>query len=438
VVTRIRGLSVGLVALLAVITTGGAGAAGAPAPKSPIRHVVVIVQENHSFDNYFANYCGARLTPEAKQPECDGGPSTLPGTTTAPVVLDDTTNAAFDPNHEQACEVAEIDGGAMDGFLSAPRTTGVCGDPRNFAYTATGPSAPVAYYQHLATKGALADRYFQSVAGQSLSNDMYLWTTRFQFTDNAFEPKAVGSQCSTTLVTRQYDDVADPAGNPNLGRALSDRGVTWAWYAEGYDAMQAAGSGCPTAPAECPIAPAHTSPCVFDPGDIPSQFYASSVDRAAHMRDYSRLATDLAHGALPSVVFVKAVGYRTEHPGLGQQISPGVGFVRKTVNAVEHSKAGKHTLVLLTYDEAGGYYDHVRTPPVSAVDGQPYGPRIPLIAVGPFARSGAVSHVQLEHASIVKFIEWNWLSGGTGQLGGRDVTAHGLGSVLDPKLDVPG
>jgi phospholipase C len=429
-------LTVVLVALATAVTTG-ASAAKAPSPKSPIQHVVVIVQENHTFDNYFADYCAYRLDPATKHLACDGGPPISPGTTTRPVVLDDTTNANFDPNHEQACELAEINGGAMDAFLTAKPGAGTCGDARNVAYAAAGSTSPVGYYQQLATKGALADRYFQSVAGQSTSNDMYLWTARFEFVDNAYEPQAVGAQCSTTLVTKRYDDVKQPAANRNLGKTLSDAGVSWAWYGEGYDAMQTAGSGCPTAPADCPIAPLHTSPCVYDPADMPSQFFASSVDHGAVMRDYSRLAADLASNRLPSVVFVKAVGYKTEHPGLGQRLSPGVAFVRKTIDAIEHSKAAKHTLVLLTYDEGGGYYDHVRTPPTSTVDHQAYGPRIPLVAVGPFARAGAVSHTQMEHASIVKFIEWNWLQGKTGQLGGRDATVHNLGSMLDPSAGVP-
>jgi len=430
-----------LALVMGAVSTSSAAASSAPRPKSPIQHVVVIVQENHTFDSYFANYCAQRLDPKTKQPVCDGGPSTYPGTTTAPVVLDDTTNANFDPNHEQACEVAEIDGAKMDAFLTAPRMPSICGDPRNFAYAASGPSSPVAYYQQLATKGALADRYFQSVAGQSTSNDMYLWTTRFEFVDNAYDAQAVGTQCSTTLTKKEYDDVTDPTANRNLGKTLSDAGVTWAWYGEGYAAMQAAGSGCPTAPTgpgACPITLPHSSPCVYDPGDMPSQFFTSSVDQPAHMRDYAQLATDLSGDKLPSVVFVKAIGYKTEHPGLGQQITPGVAFVRQTVDAIEHSKAAKHTLVLLTYDEGGGYYDHVAPPATSTVDSQPYGPRIPMIAIGPSARHGAVSHTQLEHASIAKFIEWNWLKGKTGQLAGRDATAHNLGSLIDPALRVPG
>jgi phospholipase C len=425
------------VVIVAAMASVGATGGGLVSTRSPIQHVVVLVQENHTFDNYFANYCAHRVDPKTKQPVCDGGPPTYPGTSTAPIVLDDATNAAFDPNHTQACEVAEINGGAMDAFLTAPRTDGPCGDPRNFAYAASGAVSPVHYYQQLATKGALADRYFQSVAGQSTSNDMYLWTARFEFTDNTYEPDAIGAQCSTTLTRKQYDDVNDPAANRNLGRLLTDAHVSWTWYGEGYAAMKAAGSGCPDAPSDCPIT-LHTSPCVYDPSDMPSQFFASSVDNAQHMRDDAQLTTDLADDDLPSVVFVKPVGYRTEHPGLGQQLSPGVGFVRDTIDAIEHSKAAKHTLVLLTYDEGGGYYDHVKPPADSPVDDQPYGPRIPTIAVGPFARAGAVSHTPLEHASIVRFIEWNWLAGKTGQLGGRDATAHNLGSLLDPNIRVPG
>jgi phospholipase C len=69
-------------------------------------------------------------------------------------------------------------------------------------------------------------------------------------------------------------------------------------------------------------------------------------------------------------------------------------------------------------------------------DGQPYGTRIPLIASGPFARAGGISHTVMEHSSIVKFIEWNWLAMQTGQLAGRDVVVENIGSLLDPAATV--
>jgi phospholipase C len=432
---RCRNLLVaGTVVFAAALTTPGvARGASAPTAQTAIKHVVVIVQENHTFDNYFANYCHARLDGK-KRPVCDGGPTTYPGTTTAPVVLDDSSSAMHDPNHAQSCETAEINGGKMDGYLTAPPSEGVCGAPYNYAYAAAGASSPVGYYQQLATKGALADHYFQPVTGQSSSNDMYLWTTRFVFKDNAVEPNAIGKQCSPNANVQQYDD--STGANKNIGKLLSDRGVTWAWYADGYSAMQGAGSSCPPAPAGCGIT-VKTYPCVFDPSDIPAEYYASSADKPANMRDYSQLATDIKSGSLPSVAFVKAIGFDSEHPGLGTRLSSGVVFVQQAIDAIQQSKLAKNTLILLTWDESGGYYDHVAPPAASAVDQQPYGPRVPLIVVGRFARRGTVSHQTLEHSSITKFVEWNWLKGKTGQLSGRDQTVHNLGSLLAANLKVP-
>jgi phospholipase C len=74
----------------------------------------------------------------------------------------------------------------------------------------------------------------------------------------------------------------------------------------------------------------------------------------------------------------------------------------------------------------------VAPPATSTIDNQPYGMRLPFLAVGPLARANYVSHVQMEHASLIKFIEWNWLGQTTGQLGTRDTVVNNLGSVLDP------
>jgi phospholipase C len=150
------------------------------------------------------------------------------------------------------------------------------------------------------------------------------------------------------------------------------------------------------------------------------------------MKDLSQLSRDLAAGALPDVSYVKAIGYLTEHPGSLDKLSDGVAFVTGVVRLVESSKYASSTLVLITYDEGGGYFDHITPPPTNSADGHPYGTRVPIIAVGPFARKGYVTHVVMEHSSIVKFIEWNWLGGETGQLGTRDTNVNGIGSLIDP------
>ena len=184
------------------------------------------------------------------------------------------------------------------------------------------------------------------------------------------------------------------------------------------------------APAECGAAAA-IYPCIYDPGDVPFQYYPSLRDKPEIMRDLAQLDTDLAGGKLPAVSFVKGLGFKTEHPGFGDKVSVGAAFVKGIADKLAASPFASSTLVLVTFDEGGGFFDHVAPPATSVSDGKPYGTRVPTLALGPFARKNEVSHVVMEHSSIVKFIEWNWL-GNTGQLGTRDAEVNNLGSLLDP------
>jgi phospholipase C len=401
------------------------------ASSSAIKHVVIVVQENHSFDAYFGRYCTA---PTGSSPTCTDGaacceaaPAAEPGQQLAPIALDDAANADYDPSHLQVCEVEEMNGGKMDTYTST--TTPLCGDPRNFAIAE---AATVQRYWDMARAGALADRYFQPVAGQSSSNDQYLARARFVFLDNTVTPDALGAACGLQQQTLSYSE-------KTIGDLLNDAKVPWAFYAEGYQAMVDAQAksktACPPAPADC-AAKQRAYPCVYAPDDNPFTYYPSVKDDPRYAKDYAQLKKDLDAGALPSVSFVKALGYKSEHPGSGDTVSAGVDFVSNLVATVEASSAASDTLVLVTYDESGGYFDHIAPPATSAVDQQPYGPRIPTLALGRFARKNFVSHVEMEHSSIVKFIEWNWLGATTGQLGARDAVVNNLGSLLDPAATV--
>jgi phospholipase C len=391
---------------------------------SRVTHLVVIVQENHSFDSYFGHYCtaaaGSNPTCTTGPACCEGAPDHEPGASMAsPVALTDSENATFNPPHDAACETLEINSGAMDRFVMGT----ACSDPRNFAVAT---EAAVQRYWDLAATGALADRYFQPVIGASSSNDMYLARAAFVFSDNAYGPDSVGNHCSPRA-TQDFTETT-------IADLLDATGVPWAFYAEGYDAMKAAEAtdgGCPPPPAGCP-AGSDQYPCTFSGGDVPFEYYPRLRDDPAHILDYRRFADDLDAGTFPAVAFVKALGYRTEHPGGGDTITAGAAFVDGVLAAVAGSSASAQTLTLLVYDESGGYFDHVAPPPTNTADNKPYGPRVPLLALGPFARANTVSHVTLEHSSIVRFIEWNWFGGVTGQLGTRDANVHNLGSLIDP------
>jgi len=416
--------SLGVLLVLAACThpVRRAGDCDGPCPATKVNHLVVVVQENHTFDSYFARYCTA---PAGSDPSCtdgssccEAGPDTDPSGA-SPVALDDTSNGDFDPDHTQACEVPEMNGGAMDQFV-----TGVdgCSDPRNLAYAGAGALQP---YWDLASAGALADRYFQPIAGSSSSNDMYLARAQYVFTDNVYTPDAIGAQCTPLPVIQDFD-------GPTLGDLLDAAGVSWTFYAEGYQVMADARAQdtCPDAPDDCAFGHG-LYPCTYDPRDVPTTYYANLADDPRVLRDYGQLATDLADGTLPQVSLVRALGYHSEHPDGGTTISDGIAFVQGVLDAVDASAYAPDTLVLLTWDEGGGYFDHVAPPP-DGRDGQPYGTRVPLLALGPFARVGTVSHVTMEHSSIVKFVEWNWLGQQTGQLDGRDLDVANLGSLLDP------
>jgi len=138
---------------------------------------------------------------------------------------------------------------------------------------------------------------------------------------------------------------------------------------------------------------------------------------------------------LPAVSHVRAASQSSEHPG-DSTVTASTNFITSIINAIDASSLyNQNTLILITDDESGSYYDHVSPPGLSLIDGQLYGARMDFSAIGyavqPPSGGGYISHVPMEPASIIKFIEWNWLNGQTGQLLGRDMVSANLGSLLN-------
>jgi phospholipase C len=516
---------VGCLGLLAACSSDGAESSDDSVISGhAIEHVVVIVQENHTFDAYFGRYCTA---PSGSNPSCTDGPAcceaapaTVIGRTTGapiePMALTDGTNTidprGLDRNHDSACEYLEMSCGAkpddpnatclMDRYvdqglgatgdllakagLSSSEGGGTaCGSIFGLSgikvtasnWAIADPNTEVPLYRDYARQGAIADRYFQPVVGQTSSNDMFLATAQFEFRDNTWFPKTAGSACQAGSLPADHQPnfhtiehrktIADLLFN-TLGQS------GFGYYHVGFRDMtdpsvKKDDKGCPDRlPALCPkeiqnliVLPNVPSPrvaCMNDPSDDPFRYFAQFGDKGEHvslLRDYDQLATDIQAGTLPSVAYVKAVTAMDEHPAFGP-LSVGQTFVKQTVDAVLQSPKYKdNTLVLITWDEGGGFYDHVSPPavfdPHGALDANGLhtnsetagpgwmrlGTRIPLIVLGKFARKNQVSHVALEHSSIVKFLEWNFLGHETGQLGGRESQVNNLGSLLDPSLGVP-
>ena len=330
-------------------------------------------------------------------------------------------------------------------------------------------------YWGYAQKYALAAHYFQPVVGSTSSNDMFLVTAQFNFVDNQAFPKALGTGCQLSY----YDYLPPPVRNkpPTVSfdnTTIADLliqtvpGLPFGHYHQGYRAIQQASQNgqldkdmCPPLPDDCRVVAAkvNAAPCSYDPSDNPLRYFPQFADGSSYaqryLRDYTDLAQDVTAGVLPAVTFVKALTYVNEHPNWSH-IAEGTALVDKTVQQVLTQSYGEtidgkfvsyadSTLVLLTWDEGGGFFDHVSPPTAAPVDGRTYGTRVPMLALGRFAKHNYVSQVQLEHSSIVKFIEWNFLGQHSGQLFSlnhptangtandlpRDAAVNNLGDLLD-------
>lgn len=538
-----RPIALGLLGSLGLLACGvdssEVGTSGQAQSTTRIEHVVVIVQENHTFDSYFGRYCTAAA---GSNPACTHGPAcceaapeTLAGHTTDhaldPMSLTDATNTidphGLDRNHDSACEYLEMNCGALtaDGSARLGAAAHGADDPnatcRMDRYvdaslgkkgellakaggkpssesggTACGsilgvgighitasnwaiadPDAEVPLYRDYAQQGAIGDRYFQPVVGQTSSNDMFLASAQFEFRDNTWFPDTAGAACQAAALPADHQPNYHTVKNRKTiaDLLLGELGAQgFGYYHMGFrdmtdPAVEKDEKGCPTTlPPLCPGlisnlvvpdgVPNPKVACMNDPSDNPFRYFAQFGDSGEHvstLHDYDDLAKDIEAGKLPAVAYVKAVTGVDEHPAFGP-LSTGQEFVKQTVDAILKSPEYKdNTLVLVTWDEGGGFYDHVSPPvvwdPHGAVDAKGVhtnsesagpgwmrlGTRIPIIALGKFARKNEVSHVPMEHSSVVKFLEWNFLGRETGQLGGRESQVNNLGSLLDPSLAVP-
>ena len=210
-------------------------------------------------------------------------------------------------------------------------------------------------------------------------------------------------------------DLADPAKHPvppqtakTIGDTLSAKGVSWAWYGGAYNQALADGRR-PPAEKRAIIYNREGGSPNFQPHHQPFNYFArfapGSADRAAHLRDGEEFIAAIERGALPQVAFYKPPGRLTQHPSY-TDIQSGDIHLDEVLARLEKSPQWRSMLVIVTYDENGGYWDHV-PPPTGAGWGDRWGPgtRIPTIVVSPFAKRGYVDHTSYDTTSILKLIQ---------------------------------
>jgi phospholipase C len=354
----------GLACLLAALFP--AGAVAAPAPRTPIRHVITVMQENHSFDNYFGTYPGADGVPDdACMPRDPATPSLG---CVAPFHIG--SSPVEDLSDTPQVAAAQRNGGAMDAFLSAIAQQRGRQQPLVMGHY---DERELPFYWRLADEYVLFDRFFGSAAGGSLTNHMF-WATGGPGDQDVRESVPAGGFTTPTIFDR-----------------LEAKGISWKFYVQNYEPAITFRSR-----------PGDTAGQVKS---VPPLNYARFVDDPklmSHIVPLYDLQEDLVRGTLPAVSYVVPLGARERPPG---SLKLGQVTVGTLVNGLMRSRYWPSSAFLLTYDTSGGWYDHVRPP---RVDRWGYGFRVPALLVSPYAKRGHVDHTTLDFTSILRFIERNW------------------------------
>jgi phospholipase C len=397
---RLRAL-LGTLAVIAGVLGGPGPAAAAPADSSPeellptttpIKHFLVLMQENHSFDNYFGTYPGADGIPEGICMPIDNSRNpNRPRTTTECVEpFHIEGRAILDLGHSGGVHNAQYNNGRMDGFIK------VFADRRGVGNQAMGyyDDRDIPYYWNVADNYVLFDRLFTSAAGGSVWNHMF-WVTG-----------TPGNPEEDLLLPTGFDHV------PTIFDRLQEAGISWKFYVQNYR---------PEITFRTPGGGDEASQIVWVP---PLNYHRFLDDPALSSRivDMSEYYRDLAEGTLPAVSYMVPSGASEHPPG---SIQAGERFVRTLINGLMTSSSWKSSAFMWTYDDWGGWYDHVPPP---QVDQYGYGFRSPALLVSPYAKQGHVDSTTLDFTSELKFIENNW---GVAPLGARDAAANDITSAFD-------
>jgi phospholipase C len=436
-----------LAVLISTLTGGGSATTRAPTGVRKIKHIVVVYLENWSFDSLYGRFPGADGLAQAASatPQVDrlghayaalpeplaAAPGTKP---TNPAVAENSlvakpaaprrsdprfptklSNAPFpifsyvsplgktaDPGARFYQEQAQIDSGKMDRFVSGGNSGAL----------------PLGYYNadslplgQLAARFTLADHLFHAAYGVSLLN--HFWLISAATPRWPVAPTPVRAEVGPTgkltrdgavtpdgyLVNTAYSaigphprqtkasELVPPLTNPTIGDRLTAKDISWAWYSGGWNAAR---SGRPQR--------------LFQFNHQPFAYfanYAPGTAGAAHLQDETALDAAIADGTLPAVSFVKPDGAANEHPGYAN-LYQGEIHAASLIHRIMNSSLWKSTAIIVTYDENGGFWDHVSPP---KVDRWGDGTRVPAIVISPFAKRRFVDHTTYDSTSILALIE---------------------------------
>ena len=335
--------------------------------RTPIRHIVFIVKENRSYDNLFGLF--------------PGGDGARTGRTADGLVvkLRRLPYVQTDLQHNHHAAVTDIAGGAMNGFSTVPDKDG---KRTTLAYTTAFPGELPAYWGW-AKRYALLDHTFSS--GDTSSFPNHLYTVAAAAAGSVDGPNfgvenwgCDGPAHLSVPVIRHGVLVHVPPcfAIDSIGAQLSRRGIPWSEYGPPENGH---GYGWVAYDAVKPI--------------------RESAAYARHVHPLGWLPSDLDQGYLGAVTWIVPPYNRSDHPG-GASLCDGENWTTDLVNRIMRMPDWRHTAIVLTWDEWGGFYDHVAPP---QPDRFGMGVRVPMLVISPWARRG-IDHTTYDFTSVLKFI----------------------------------
>jgi phospholipase C len=462
---------------IASVSAGQRSLSGGPATTTPIKHIVIIFQENVSFDHYFATYPYA-LNP-AGEPQFVAAPGTpsVNGLDSAlltnnpnlanPSRLDRSQALTCDQDHRYTDEQKAFDHGLMDQFVQSV-SGGSCPDKSIVMDYYDGNTVTAMW--NYAQGFALSDNSYGTTFGPSTPGALNLISGQ---THGATPATLAGTVANGTVIgdaDPTYDACSHGTtialSGTNIGDLLTAHNITWGWFEGGFAPTSTSGGQIVCGATHQNIGGATVTDYI--PHHEPFQYYQSTAnpnhlppssvamigknDQANHQYDLTNFWQAVDAGHMPSVSFLKAAAYQDGHAGYSDPLDE-QHFVVNTINRLERTADWKSTAVVIAYDDSDGWYDHVMGPIVSQSndatadaltdpglcgtakagayeDRCGYGPRLPLLVISPYAKINFVDHAVSDQSSILRFIEDNW---SLGRIGNQsfDALAGSLTTMFD-------
>jgi phospholipase C len=434
--------------VLILVTGFGSAFAQVPAggTTTPIQHLVVIFDENISFDHYFGTYPNA-LNPPG-EPAFTPAPGTPGVNGLTPGLLENNQNPAapfrLDRSQTQTCdndnhytdEQTAYHGGLIDKVAQTLSGTGTGCNIANLAMGYYDGNTITALWNY-AQNFSMSDNFFATEFGTTVMGHLNLISGQTHQTNTASVSGKVVNGSVIANITAGYDDcgvapVVQMSGQ-NIGDLLNTAGVTWGWFYGDFTPTGATGGTA-------------TCDSLYDSHYDPFQFYQSTAnphhlpptatskigqtDQANHQYALTDLWNAVAAGNLPAVTFIKASAVNTGHPSTSTPLNE-QGFLVETINALQQTPQWPSMAILIAWDDSDGWYDHVMPPIVNPSsdaandtlngagacgtsatgayqDRCGYGPRLPFLIISPYAKQNHVDSAVNDQTSILRFIEDNW------------------------------